>query len=273
MNCTVPQALIDDALQEDPAAAGAEWLAIFRADLEAYVGREAIEACVDRGVYERSSQPGISYVAFCDPAGGSGQDSMTCAIAHLEGDTVMLDAVRERRPRFSPSDVIDEFCELLKSYRVGTVIGDRFGGEFAREPFRSKQIFYKVSDKAKSDLYRDTLPLLNLCKVRLLDNARLVNQLCSLERRTGTSGRDIIDHPAHGFDDLSNAVAGAVVVCAQKYRRFAQLTMVGLPRVVELDGSGPSGSWVSTAGVGPPAPDRVHHGGRVDHSNVRNADW
>jgi hypothetical protein len=121
-------------------------------------------------------------------------------------------------------------------------------------------------------LYRDTLPLLNSCKVRLLDNARLVNQLCSLERRTGTSGRDIIDHPAHGFDDLANAVAGAVVMCAQKFRRFAQLTMVGVPHVIELDDSGPSGSWVSTSGVGPPAPDRVHHGGRVTYGN-RLSDW
>jgi hypothetical protein len=31
---------------------------------------------------------------------------------------VVIDALRERKPPFSPDAVVDEFAELLKSYRV-----------------------------------------------------------------------------------------------------------------------------------------------------------
>ena len=74
---------------------------------------------------------GYHYVAFCDPSGGS-SDSMTLAITHREGDKVVVDAVRERRPPFSPDDVVIEFAATLKSYGVGTVQGDRYGGEWPR---------------------------------------------------------------------------------------------------------------------------------------------
>ena len=37
---------------------------------------------------------------------------------------------------------------------------------------------------------------------------------CSMERRTARSGRDSIDHPAGGFDDLANAAAGAIQLAA-----------------------------------------------------------
>ena len=63
-------------------------------------------------------------------------------------------------------------------------------------------------DEIKSDMYVDLLPLINSRQIDLLDHTKLINQLCSLERRTARSGRDSIDHPPHGHDDLINAVAG-----------------------------------------------------------------
>jgi hypothetical protein len=51
--------------------------------------------------------------------------------------------------------------------------------------------------------------------VKLLDLPRLRSQLLSLERRTVRgSGRDVVDHPTAGADDLINAVAGALVMAA-----------------------------------------------------------
>jgi hypothetical protein len=44
----------------------------------------------------------------------------------------------------------------------------------------------------------------------LLDNARLISQLCSLQRRTARGGRDSIDHAPGAHDDLANCVAGLV---------------------------------------------------------------
>jgi hypothetical protein len=56
------------------------------------------------------------------------------------------------------------------------------------------------------------MPLLNSKKVQLLDQPRLINQLCpSLERRTVRGGRDSIDHAPGSHDDVVNAVAGCLV--------------------------------------------------------------
>ena len=115
---------------------------------------------------------------------------MTLAICHREADgRVVVDAVRERRPPFSPEDCVLEFAGLLKAYGVRKVTGDRYAGEWPRERFRLAGISYEVSDKTKSDLYRDMLPLVNSGKVELLDHPRLISQLCGLERRTARGGR------------------------------------------------------------------------------------
>ena len=43
-------------------------------------------------------------------------------------DRIIIDAVREMRPPFSPTVVVDEFAELLKADGVTKVIGDHYGG-------------------------------------------------------------------------------------------------------------------------------------------------
>jgi len=60
-------------------------------------------------------------------------------------------------------------------------------------------------------LYVALLPALNSRRVELLDQPRLVAQLCGLERRTAWGGRDSIDHAPNAHDDLANAAAGALV--------------------------------------------------------------
>jgi hypothetical protein len=211
MNSTVPQRVIDAALEADPASAGAEYLANFRSDIEAFVTREAVEACVAAGVRERPRVSGTRYAAFVDPSGGSA-DSMTLAIGHSDKDVTVVDALRERKPPFSPEDVVTEFAALLKSYGVMRVMGDRYGGEWCREPFRKHGIQYDLASKPKSDLYRDALPLLNSRRIDLVDSDRLVAQLVGLERRTARSGKDSIDHQPNGHDDLCNVVAGVASV-------------------------------------------------------------
>jgi hypothetical protein len=212
MNPTLPAKVIAQARQEDPEAAKADYDAEFRSDIETFVSREVVDACVAPGRYELPPISGIRYRAFVDPAGGSGQDSMTLAIAHNEGALNVLDAVREIRPPFSPEAVASDFAKLLKRYRARSVVGDRFGGEWPRERLRAHGISYILADRSKSDIYRDFLPLLNSGEVQLLDNETVVNQLCALERRTARGGRDSIDHPPGGRDDLCNAVAGVVVM-------------------------------------------------------------
>ena len=113
MNPTVKQSVIDEATERDPASAAAEWLAEFRTDIESFVSREAVEACIAFDVRERAPMSSLRYYGFVDPSGGSA-DSFSMAIGHRENDVVIIDALRERKPPFSPEDVVAEFSELLE---------------------------------------------------------------------------------------------------------------------------------------------------------------
>jgi hypothetical protein len=223
MNPSVTQAVIDEALEADPASAAAEYLAEFRIDVETFVSREVIDAAVVAGRSELPRVVGECYYGFLDPSGGSA-DSMTLAICHVEGNApgsrrAVLDLVRERKPPFSPDDVTEEFADLLKTYGVSTVRGDRYAGEWPRERFRTHGVDYVAAAKVKSDLYRELLPILNAGRAELLDHPRLTSQLCNLERHTARGGRDSIDHPPGAHDDIANAVAGAIVTAMQAAAR------------------------------------------------------
>ena len=213
MNPAVPQRVVDEAMERDPASAAAEYGGQFRNDLAAFVAREVVESCVCPGRHELPPMPKTAYVAFVDPSGGSA-DSMTLAVAHQHDGVAVLDAVREIRPPFSPESVVIEFAALLKAYGLRTVTGDRYAGEWPRERFLVRGIAYELSDRAKSDIFRDILPALNSGKVELLDSPRLAAQFCGLERRTARGGRDSIDHAPGAHDDMANAAAGALLMAA-----------------------------------------------------------
>lgn len=211
-NPTIEQSIVDEAMAEDPAVARAEWLAEFRDDISGFVDRAVLEAAVARGRHELPPVAGVNYIAAVDPSGGS-SDSMTLAIAHRDKvDRAVLDAVRERRPPFSPQDVVIEFAELLKSYKINRVTGDHWGGEFVREPFRLQGIQYELAEKPKSDFYRELLPLINSRRTEFLDHPRLISQLAGLERRVARGGRDSIDHSPGSHDDIGNVAAIALVL-------------------------------------------------------------
>jgi Terminase large subunit, ATPase domain len=250
MNPAVDKDEIEQAYRDDPASAAAEFGAEFRDDLQSFIIPEAVESCIDRGVYERSPEPLTTYFSFIDPSGGS-KDSMTLCVAHLQNnDLIIIDCIRERKAPFSPSDVVEEFVETLKSYRCSIVHGDRYAGEWPRQALRDKGIFYKLAEKDKSSLYMDSLPFFNSRKVRLLDNRVLIGQLCALERRPSSNGKDKIDHMRGAHDDIANSVCGAVCLATQKRRRFEQQVGIGLPVCFEdgvmlrPDGSNPMKVWL-----------------------------
>ena len=237
-NPSLPQSVVDRAMERDPASASAEYGAQFRTDVESFISKEAVEACIITGRHELPPADGVRYVAFVDPSGGS-SDSMTLAVAHIDKDGhSILDAVRERRPPFSPAAVVEDFAALLKTYRISKVVGDHYGGEFVREPFRSYGLTYELASQPKSDFYRDMLPLINSGKAQLLDHPRLIGQVCGLERRTARSGKDSIDHAPHAYDDLINAAAGALVLAGVARKPMiisaAVLAMAAMPRGYSL---------------------------------------
>jgi hypothetical protein len=211
-NPDLAQSVVDRAMERDPAAASAEYLAQFRTDIESLISQEAVTACVDAGVRERPFNRQHSYVCFVDPSGGS-SDAFTLAIAHKEGTTVVLDLLRESRPPFSPEAVVAEYASTLKGYRCSTVYGDKYGGEWVTEQFRNHGVHYEHSEWNRSELYLDMLPLINSRAVAFLDNDRMQMQFVSLERTSARGAvRDRVDHPRGMHDDLENSAAGALVL-------------------------------------------------------------
>jgi len=210
LNPSLSQQFIDKEYEKDPVWAAAEYGAEFRSDIQSFITSESVEACIDPGIRERPDDRRNIYSAFIDPSGGA-SDSFTLAIAHKEGMSSVLDAVREIRPPFSPEQAVEEFCALLRQYQVYGIRSDRYGGEWVNESFRRRGVMVEPSEHSKSQLYQDALPLINSRTAALLDNNTLRRQLVMLERRTTRGGKDSIDHSPGAKDDLANAVCGALV--------------------------------------------------------------
>jgi hypothetical protein len=118
--------------------------------------------------------------------------------------------------------VVAEFAAVLRSYGLGTVTGDDYAAEFRNERFGANGVRYELSELNRSEIYLNFLPVVTSGQVDLLDNRRMVAQFSQLERRTSRAGRDTIDHPQGGHDDVSNSVAGCIALLAtqKKMMRF-----------------------------------------------------
>jgi hypothetical protein len=156
MNPLLKMEVIDKAMAEDPAKAAAEYLNQWREDVNGFIPHDVIEGSCDFGVLERPPQRNVSYVAYCDPAGGTGLNSFTLAIAHREydgTDTVRLDVLRERKPRFVPAAAISEFSALLRQYGIWEVQGDKFAGGFHADEWRRNGIIFKPCTHTTAENY------------------------------------------------------------------------------------------------------------------------
>ena len=217
-NPTLDKAIIDRELRRDLERASAEYLSEWRDDLTTFLDRALVEAALDRGVTVRPPQLAFRYTSFCDPSGGRG-DSFTAGIAHAEGNLLILDALYERRAPFDPSTVVAEIAALLRSYGITEISGDKYAAQWVVEAFAKEGIRYIQSERDKSQIFLDVLPLFTAGRTRILDSQRLTYQLISLERRSTRVGRDIVSHPDHAnsHDDLANSATGALVLAASEH--------------------------------------------------------
>ena len=172
-----------------------------------------IEACIDYSrPQELPPRSNTVYRAFCDPSGGR-HDAFTLAIAHKDGESFVVDALRGRVPPFDPQAVVEEFAQLLKAYKIYTITGDGYSAEWAVAAFRDAGVTYERSELNKSQLYLEALPHFMRCAISIPDHPKLLRELRLLERRTSRMGKDVVDHGRNGSDDHANAVAGALNAC------------------------------------------------------------
>jgi hypothetical protein len=210
-NPSLSDAVIAAQRAADPTAAGAEWDAVFRTDIGAFLD----DALIDRAVeYDRPLElppaDGIVYRAFTDASGGVGHDAYVLAIGHKDSERCVIDVCRGTRGAFDPMEVTREYAALCKSYRISKVTGDAYGAEWVAGAWRGTGIEYVKSSLPKSAIYLECVPLFTRGLVGLPDHAKLVRELRLLERHTHRSGKDSVEHPRNGRDDHANAVCGVL---------------------------------------------------------------
>jgi hypothetical protein len=215
MNPTLPADYLRRMERDDPEAYRSEVLAEFRAGVSTFFDPEALAACVAGDVIERGPVAGCDYVAHFDPSGGR-HDAAALAVAHAEGERMVLDVLRVWPSPHNPTGVATEAGDVVRAYGISEVQGDRYAGEFPAEAFRACGIEYVPSERDTSATFLAVLPLVNSDRVVLLDQPDLLRELRSLERRRGASGRDRVSHPPGGHDDRAAAAAGALVRAASE---------------------------------------------------------
>lgn len=209
MNPSLPQRVIDQAYARDPEAAKAEYGALFRSDLEAFIAREVVETVTRAEPLELPYNSRHRYFAFADPAGG-GQDEYTMSIGHREDSRVVVDLVRAKKG--VPSEITAEYAALMKAYRIREAHSDKYAGSWPADEFQKHGITIEYSPKPRSELYLDALPSLTSGRVELPPDNRLVTQLAGLERKTSRAGRDSVNHAPGAHDDRANAAAGVIAL-------------------------------------------------------------
>src|SRR5262249_34896507 len=125
--------------------------------------------------------------------------------------------VRETKAPLDPEAVVASYAEELRRYGIDEAQGDRYAAGFCAGAFERHGIRYTPSEKPKSALYLELLPLVSSQRVELLDHRTLLAQL---ERRTARGGRDSIDHGPGGHDDVANAATGAIVASLARAARW-----------------------------------------------------
>jgi hypothetical protein len=218
MNATYDPRAIARAFKKDAVVAVAEFgldgFVQFRQHSQALFDEAPLSNAVIAGRRELPPQEGVKYVAFIDAAEGSRSgDSMTLGIAHGERGCAVLDVIRCADPPFSPGEVIAHtFAPVLQRYGIRTIVGDRHAIGFVSAALRTCGAAFLPTKLSKSDIYGELLPLVNTDMVEILDLAVLRTQLLALQRRPHRGGKDSIDHPAGGHDDIANAAAGALTL-------------------------------------------------------------
>jgi hypothetical protein len=116
--------------------------------------------------------------------------------------------------------VTAEFADLAKQYNCQKIIGDNYSADWVAASWRTCGLAYERSEKNKSAIYLEALPLFTRQLISIPNHTQLLRELRLLERRTHRSGKDTVDHGPRGNDDHANALCGCAVLAsaATRYR-------------------------------------------------------
>jgi hypothetical protein len=96
------------------------------------------------------------------------------AVAHVEktadGELAVLDCLIERRAPFNPEAATAEMAAALRSYGLSACTGDRYAAQWVTQCFAKNGVTYHHSQRDRSAIYGEALPLFTSGRVRLIDN-------------------------------------------------------------------------------------------------------
>jgi hypothetical protein len=131
-NPTLNKELIAKAHELDSEAARSEWDGEFRSDISGYLDDLSIDDAVDHArPLELPPRDNLPYWCFVDMSGGRA-DLSTCCISHLEGERVIIDAIRGRPG--DPALATEEYAALAKQYRCTRITGDNYAADLVAGP-------------------------------------------------------------------------------------------------------------------------------------------
>lgn len=222
-NPTIAPDTIAREFAADPESARSEWGAEFRSDVSSLFDDQVIQDAINYNrPLELPPRGGRRYYAFADASAGR-HDAFTLCIGHCEGTadaaTWVCDVLRGRSAPFDPRSVAQEYAALARDYDCSKIVGDNFAGEWVSAAFADAGMKYERSLLTKSALYLELLPYFNRGGVGIPDHPILLRELRGLERRVHRSGKDTVDHGAHGSDDHANALCGALYGALRETRR------------------------------------------------------
>ncbi len=214
-NQTVTEAELQAMREADPTAASSEWDSTFRTDMVGFLDDPVVDRAVNelRPLELAPAAYGKFYRSFVDASGGSaGGDAYSIAIAHRDGEHVIIDVVRAVFGPFDPIEMTKQYADLCKQYKIGTVTGDRYAKEWVQTAWRNTGVSYVQAELTASELYLEAQPVFNRGLIELPPDPILIRELKLLERRPGLMGKEAVSHPRGVHDDRANAVAGVIRV-------------------------------------------------------------
>lgn len=211
----LPASYLQRMEQDDPEGYRAEVLGEFLPGESDLFDPELVDSMTaDRG--DLPPQHGVTYYAGADVSGGK-HDAAAVAIAHREGEKMIVDLTRTWKAPHNPVEVIAEASELyLKLYRCFEVVADRYAAQFQTATWQRNGVTSQPCEVDRSGLYLHMLPLAHGGLIELPNTPVLLRELRGLSRRR-FGGRVKVDHrSASGcHDDTANACAAAIFAASQ----------------------------------------------------------
>jgi hypothetical protein len=206
MNPRLSAAWLDKQRVKDPDLYRREYLAEFVA-AGAFLDSLDVLACVRRGSGVLPPVQTNRYRGAIDPA--FAQDNFSLGIAHVEGETVIVDGVWVWH-RGGFEHTLDEVVAVAKRYRIDTLRTDQFSSQAVLEGLARRGLgcYPKPWDNmGKYEAFSRLKAGLATRQVQLPDDEGLTSELLTLEARPTRSGATFIGASGGAKDDRATVLA------------------------------------------------------------------